>query len=352
MGDRIESRRLLNRLEYQAVVDAKRNQGAAVIGDRSQTTGNYEASEPDGSKVFGVKIDNSVPDGNAVRSLKGDSGQLYLQGQTADLKPRFGELEEDAIAPKGTPLETIISPLSKGSDSFAAIDIGNKGNTILNAVEPLPSHLGNELGYSRGQIWDSPREGRYSLTWDEFIAYPRNPEVITGLVLRAGEWDESFLAPKFTFPESSVYVMPTDNQTFVFGQAIGKFFTTTRKKVLFRFKAVINHRTADLIIPSILFYVGDPAIESDPDSETTASISAVGSANITLIKSKDGRSITYKNSSTDARGTSPATKTIEDEFYFDFLPGITDLSLRITLEDQPSDPNFYWLLTIIPFPNA
>jgi len=156
MGDRIESRRLLNRLEYQAVVDAKRNQAAAVIGDRSETTGKYEASEPDGSKVFGVKIDNSVPDGNAVRSLKGQSGQLYLQGQTADLKPRFGELEEDAIAPKGTPLETIISPLSKGADSFAAIDIGNKepGGDTNDSL--LPSHLGNELGYSRGQIWDSP----------------------------------------------------------------------------------------------------------------------------------------------------------------------------------------------------
>ena len=197
MGDRIESRRLLNRLEYQAVVDAKRNQAAAVIGDRSETTGNYEASEPDGSKVFGVKIDNSVPDGNAVRSLKGDSGQLYLQGQTADLKPRFGELEEDAIAPKGTPLETIISPLSKGSDSFAAIDIGNKGNTILNAVEPLPSHLGNELGYSRGQIWDSP-----IATLKATYAYAAigGYEIVGGLLSPALKfWVKSEFLPAFIF---------------------------------------------------------------------------------------------------------------------------------------------------------
>jgi hypothetical protein len=355
-----EQRRLLSRLEYQAVVDAKRAVADAVIGDpggisvgaRSEVTGKYEASEPDGSKVFGVKIDNSAPDGNAVQSLKGEAGQLYLQGRTAPPKPKFGALAE-AIVPKvSVPLEIPISPFSKDGDSLSAVDIDNR-NDGKNAVEPLPTHIGNTLGYLRGQIFDSPVDDRWSLMWNEFIAYPRTPDATTGVILRSGEWDKRLLlSPRFAFPESSVFIPATDDQTFVFGQAVGKFFATTRKRVLFRFQALIVYRTSDLITPNILFYVGDPAIASNPDSETTRSISAVGEADVLIIKSKDGRSVTYSNSSQDARGSSPETKVIEDEFYFDFLPGITDLSLRITLEDQAHDPNFYWQLTIIPFPNA
>jgi hypothetical protein len=153
-----ESRRLLNRADYLAVVAAKRAAANVVIGDRSEVTGKYESSEPDGSKVFGSKIDNSLPDGNAVRSLKGEAGDLYLQGRTATPKPKFGALEE-AIAPKvSSPLEIAISPFSKDGDSLSAVDIdngkGGKGETIA-----PPTHLGNTLGYLRGQIWDSPVEG-------------------------------------------------------------------------------------------------------------------------------------------------------------------------------------------------
>jgi hypothetical protein len=154
-----EERRLLNRLEYQAVVAAKRAAANPVIGDRSDVTGKHEASEPDGSKVFGSKIDNSQPDGNAVRSLKGEAGQLYLQGRTAPPKPKFGDLEDEAIAPKdSTPIEISISPFSKGSDSLSAVDIDNGNGGKSNETTP-PTHLGNTLGYIRGQIFDSPVEG-------------------------------------------------------------------------------------------------------------------------------------------------------------------------------------------------